>query len=86
VVARKGNMICRVKVFSSNLESEGRQREKIVDDWSNVSTTFDCKRATLALLACMDRKSGFWIAYRWTEVILHINDNQCWDESHTDKP
>ena len=53
----------------------------MVDKRCNVSTPFNGERAILTLSVSAGEVSSIMSAYRWTEIILHINDNQCWTET-----
>ena len=57
----------------------------MVDKRCNVSTPFNGERAILTLSVSAGEVSSIMSAYRWTEIILHINDNQCWTENHIGK-
>lgn len=72
-------------VLCSNLQSKPWGCEESVDEWNNISASGDSQRT---ILSTSVRETRPWFAkapYRWTKVVLHINNDERGLKDHIDE-
>lgn len=72
-------------VLCSNLQSKPWGCKESVDEWNDISPSRDSQRTILSTSVREARPWSDKAPYRWTEVVLHINNDESGLEGHVDE-